>query len=473
MSGSYYALNSKINNLQAEIVALQAGGVLPPAVNIVTTNTAQTITGLKTFSTLPVSSVVPTTGNQLVNKTYADSLSPPTPTLSAVLTAGNSATNSIALNNTGVGTNVISLLPNASASNPSITLTDGTTTNTIDKNGYTTRNSVQNLTHYLNFSDASTTGTGSIQKTAGITCNPSTNTVSATTFVGSLTGTASTATNANNVAIAEDNTASTFYPTFVSDNTGNLPLKVDKTTTPLSYVPSTGTLTASNFSGIASSATTATNANNVAITDDNTSATFYPVFVSNNTGNLPLKVDKTTTPLSYVPSTGTLTASALVSGTLTASGLITANGGLTMGGSNNITLGTGAVAPTLGQLGYTLTPPFIATGNFTSGVNKIYGSQTIGTGTYVITASALFDTTTANTVSGYYIFLRESTGSGVLAITEDKLSFTANNRVARNLSAVYYSGGTTTITSNVTINFTGGTIPVKDESYYLGITRIA
>jgi hypothetical protein len=57
--------------------------------------------------------------------------------LSAVLTAGNSATNSIALNNTGVGTNVISLLPNASASNPQITLTDGTTTNTIDKSIYT------------------------------------------------------------------------------------------------------------------------------------------------------------------------------------------------------------------------------------------------------------------------------------------------------------------------------------------------
>jgi len=102
--------------------------------------------------------------------------------LSAVLTAGNTATNSIALNNTGTGTNVISLLPNASASNPTITLTDGTTTNTIDKNGYTTRNSVQNLTHYLNFSDSSTTGTGSIQKTANITCNPSTNKITATSF---------------------------------------------------------------------------------------------------------------------------------------------------------------------------------------------------------------------------------------------------------------------------------------------------
>lgn len=117
------------------------------------------------------------------------------PPLSSVLTAGNTATNNITLNNTGVGSNTISLLPNFSANNPHIELSDGTTTNVINKNGMTTRNSVQNITHFLNFVDNSTTGVGAIQKTAGITCNPSTNTVSATTFVGALTGTASTATN--------------------------------------------------------------------------------------------------------------------------------------------------------------------------------------------------------------------------------------------------------------------------------------
>jgi hypothetical protein len=102
--------------------------------------------------------------------------------LDAVLTAGNTATNSIALNNTGTGANVISLLPNVGATDPQITITDGTTTNTINKSGYTTRNSVQNSTHYLNFSDNSATGTGAIQKTAGLSCNPSTNTLSATTL---------------------------------------------------------------------------------------------------------------------------------------------------------------------------------------------------------------------------------------------------------------------------------------------------
>lgn len=40
--------------------------------NYVTKNTAQTISAKKTFSTLPESSVTPTTANQLVNKNYVD-----------------------------------------------------------------------------------------------------------------------------------------------------------------------------------------------------------------------------------------------------------------------------------------------------------------------------------------------------------------------------------------------------------------
>ena len=40
--------------------------------NFVTLNTAQTISGAKTFTTLPVSSVTPTSATQFVNKNYAD-----------------------------------------------------------------------------------------------------------------------------------------------------------------------------------------------------------------------------------------------------------------------------------------------------------------------------------------------------------------------------------------------------------------
>jgi len=177
-----------------------ADSLVPTPVNAVTIDGTQTLlTGIKTFTNLPECSAVPTSGSQLVNKTYVDGLTPATPTLSQVLVAGNTATNSIALNNTGIGTNVISLLPNASASNPTITLTDGTTTNTIDKNGYTTRNSVQNSTHYLNFSDGSGTGTGAIQKTAGIKCNPSTNSITSTSLVAdtAVTGANATLTQSN------------------------------------------------------------------------------------------------------------------------------------------------------------------------------------------------------------------------------------------------------------------------------------
>ncbi len=61
----------------------------------------QTVGGIKTFTSLPESSVVPTTANQLVNKNYVDTIpAPATPTLTQVLTAGNSAgTSQINMNN--------------------------------------------------------------------------------------------------------------------------------------------------------------------------------------------------------------------------------------------------------------------------------------------------------------------------------------------------------------------------------------
>ena len=73
-------------------------------------------------------------------------------------------------------------------SNNVLTISNGTNTNQMNASGYTTRNSIQNSTHYLNFSDNSATGTGAIQKTAGISCNPSTNSITATTFNGDLSG---------------------------------------------------------------------------------------------------------------------------------------------------------------------------------------------------------------------------------------------------------------------------------------------
>ena len=59
----------------------------------------QTISGVKTFFSLPESSAVPNTANQLVNKSYVDTRpAPATPTLAQVLTASNVANTDINVN---------------------------------------------------------------------------------------------------------------------------------------------------------------------------------------------------------------------------------------------------------------------------------------------------------------------------------------------------------------------------------------
>lgn len=148
---------------------------------------------------------------------------------------------------------------------------------------------------------------------------------------GSAT-TATTATNATNVAITDNTTSAlTWYPVISANSTGNNPATTSSTK--LSFVPNTGVLTATSFSGAgtgltgtasglsiggnaatatsATSATTAINATNVGVTDNTSSASvWYPTFVSSTTGNLPVTVSSTK--LKYTPSTGALTASQLI-----------------------------------------------------------------------------------------------------------------------------------------------------------------
>lgn len=59
-------------NLANTAFVTNAVSSIPVITNYVTTNTSQTISGLKDFSVLPTSSVIPTTNNQLVNKDYVD-----------------------------------------------------------------------------------------------------------------------------------------------------------------------------------------------------------------------------------------------------------------------------------------------------------------------------------------------------------------------------------------------------------------
>ena len=160
-------------------------------------------------------------------------------------------------------------------------------------------------------------------------------------------------------------TASTRYPLFASATAGNLTTEY-VSSTKLQYVPSTGVLTATGFSGSgasltsltagnlsgtipsavlgnstvyigttavllnrasasisltgtsidgsagsATTATTATNATNTGTTDDTTTnAVVYPVWKTSSSGNLPEYVSSTK--LKFNPSTGALTASQLI-----------------------------------------------------------------------------------------------------------------------------------------------------------------
>lgn len=167
---------------------------------------------------------------------------------------------------------------------------------------------------------------------------------------------------ATTVAVAVNNTGTTYYPIFASTGAGQKSLLFDTTTTPLSYVPDTSTLTASTFvgalTGNASSATlvnvsatipagvynipvcsstgnqqlrsdvilqydttagvnqitanlngNASSSTLVRVDANDTSTTHYLTFVQGSgAGNKSLRIDPTTTPLSYKPSTGNLLA---------------------------------------------------------------------------------------------------------------------------------------------------------------------
>ena len=97
---------------------------------------------------------------------------------------------------------------------------------------------------------------------------------------------------------------------------GNSSLYIGTTSIALNRSSSAQSLTGVNIDGSAGSATTAgtaTNANNVAITDDtSTAAEMYLSWVTTTTGNLPIKVSSTK--LKFNPSTGVLTATGGVTG---------------------------------------------------------------------------------------------------------------------------------------------------------------
>ena len=133
----------------------------------------------------------------------------------------------------------------------------------------------------------------------------------------------------------------------------------------------------------ATTATTATNATNTAITDNtSSSATWYPTIVSATTGNLPQTTSSTK--LSFVPSTGTLSATTF-SGSIAGSNV----SGNISGNAANV---TGTVAVANGGTGSTtLTANNVLLGNGTSALQAVAP----GTSGNVLTSNGTTWTSTA------------------------------------------------------------------------------
>lgn len=146
---------------------------------------------------------------------------------------------------------------------------------------------------------ASSTGTGyknllMDDSLTPLNYTPSSGNLTCNTVTSTLLGYAS------QLYYTSDNTSGTYYIPFVKTGTsGGKVTFIDDATGPLTYNPSTSTLTATTFSG------SATNANNVNITTTTTTnATHYINFSAVTTGNNPVRAD---TSLMYNPSTNTIT----------------------------------------------------------------------------------------------------------------------------------------------------------------------
>jgi len=150
----------------------------------------------------------------------------------------------------------------------------------------------------------------------------------------------------------------------------------------------TGTASGLSIGGNAATATTATNATNTAITDNtSSSSTWYPTIVSSTSGNLPQTTSSTK--LSFVPSTGVLSATTF-SGSIAGSNV----SGNISGNAANV---TGTVAVANGGTGLTSTP---SNGQIDIGNGSGFTRTTLTAGTGITITNSAGGITIAAGASG-------------------------------------------------------------------------
>lgn len=298
-------------------------------------------------------------------------------------------------------------------------------------------------------------------------------------------------------------TNASFYPLFVTNN-GTFYQTVGVNGS-LNYNPSTGTLSATTFSGSFSG--TVTNATNIGITDDTTTnATMYPLWVTTTSGNLPAKVSSTK--ITFNPSTGIFSTVGLNLSGLSASQAVVTDGSKNLAslaytnantastlvqrdGSGNFSAGTiSPVNITLSAAGGYLTGAtgdyirigdnadptkqfvFDPSGNATTKHGTFVSSLTSGrvwtmpdaTGTVALTTStvttatnavntAITDDTTTNATM-YPTWVTSNTGNLPQKVTSTKLSFNPSTGV---LTSTSFTGAGTGLTGTAS-SLTAGTV---------------
>jgi len=228
---------------------------------------------------------------------------------------------------------------------------------------------------------------------------------------------ATNATNTVNTGITEDTaTATAVYPTWVTANTGNLPQKT--TSTKLAFVPSTGVLSATQFSGSGAGLTSIPNS---ALTNSAVTVTAGTGLSGGGSVSLGSSVTLTNAGVtSFSAGTTGLTPSTGTTGAVTLAGtLAVANGGTgsTTAGGARTSLG----ATTVGGNLFTLTNPSAVTfprfnaDNTVSTLDAATFRSAIGAGTSSTTGTVT--SVSATVPTGLSISGSPITSSGTLAIT--------------------------------------------------------
>jgi hypothetical protein len=240
---------------------------------------------------------------------------------------------------------------------------------------------------------------------------------SAPTYVAQNTLSVGSATNATNTAITDDtSTATSVYPTWVTTTTGDLPQKVSSTK--LTFVPSTGVLSATGFSGSGSSLTS--------LTAGNLSGTIPSAVLGNST----VYIGTTAVALNRSSASISLTGTDIDGN----AGTATVATNVTGGAAGSLVYQTGSAATTtlaLGTLGYVLTagasaPAYVA-------------QSTLSVGSATNATNATNTAITANSTNADYYITVVSANSGNLPQLV-ATGLTANPSTGKITSGV--SGGT-------------------------------